>query len=250
MVADPRLLEVLQQNAMLAGLSDVVLRQLLADGSMRSFGINEALIHQGDPARWFAVVIEGRAKLVQLALDGRQALIRYIGPAQEFGIIAVLPDTDYPLSVQAVEPCMAIFWTGETFGQYMRLYAQIGFNALRVMVIRNQEMQHRYQELLTERVDQRLARALLRLAETAGERVESGVLLTIPFTREDLAELTGTTLFSVSRTLSAWEQVGLVETERGRIVVRSLEGLRDFANVPEPMPSCPICGYLRLRKDG
>ena len=111
-VADLRLLEVLQQNEMLAGLSDVVLRQLLADGSMRSFGSNEALIHQGDPARWFAVVIEGRAKLVQLALDGRQALIRYIGPAQEFGIIAVLPDTDYPLSVQAVEPCMAIFWTG------------------------------------------------------------------------------------------------------------------------------------------
>ena len=249
MLDNQRLLEALQRNEMLVGLSTRVLRQLLAAGTVRTFALDEALIHQGDPARWFAIVLEGRAKLVQLALDARQVLVRYIGPTQEFGIIAVLPGFDYPLTVQAVETCTAIFWDGETFGQFMRQHAQIGFNALRVMVIRNQETQHRYQELLTERVEQRLARALLRLAEMAGEQIETGVLLAIPFTREDLAELTGTTLFSVSRTLSLWDQAGLVETGRERIVVRSLDRLREYAAVPEPLPSCPVCGYLRLRKD-
>jgi CRP-like cAMP-binding protein len=72
-----RLLEVVQQNEMLAGLSNRSLRQLLAAGTVRTFALDEALIHQGDPARWFAIVIEGRAKLVQLAKVSDRRKVRH-----------------------------------------------------------------------------------------------------------------------------------------------------------------------------
>jgi CRP-like cAMP-binding protein len=90
---------------------------------------------------------------------------------------------------------------------------------------RLQELQDRYRELATERVERRVARALLRLARQTGRKVENGVLIDFPLTREDLAEMTGTTLYTVSRILSGWEKEGLIETGRQRVLIRSPHGL-------------------------
>lgn len=243
------LLNLLHQNAVFAGLPERVLRQLAAAASARSFMAEGALIQQGDPARWFVVLVQGRAKLVQLTPEGRQVLVRYIGAGQEFGLIAALPGLLYPLTVQAIEECRALFWDGQQLAHLMERHGLVALNALRVMVTRNQETQLRYQQLLTERVEQRLARALLRLAQMAGQSVENGTLLALPFTREDLAELTGTTLFTVSRTLAQWEQAGIVEAGRGRIVLCRPDALQPYVSETEVPPLCSICGYLRLRKD-
>ena len=95
-----------------------------------------------------------------------------------------------------------------------------------------QEMQERYRELVTEKVEQRIARVLLRLAGQSGKRVEAGVLIELPFSRQDLAEMAGTTLYTVSRILSAWEKQGLITSGRERVtltnphaVMRLAEGL-------------------------
>ena len=105
------------------------------------------------------------------------------------------------------------------------------------MAERMQELQERYRELATERVAQRVARAILRLARQTGRRVEGGVLLDLALSRQDLAELTGTTLFTISRTLSEWEQQGLVEVGRERVLIKSPHGLVVIAeDLPGPAP--------------
>jgi CRP/FNR family transcriptional regulator, nitrogen oxide reductase regulator len=71
----------------------------------------------------------------------------------------------------------------------------------------------------TEQVEQRIAHALLRLAKQASRKVEGGIEINFPISRQDVAEMTGTTLYTVSRTLSGWEQNGLVESGRQRIVI-------------------------------
>ena len=91
--------------------------------------------------------------------------------------------------------------------------------------------QRRYQELLTTRVEQRLAQALVRLAEQIGRPQAGGILIDIPLTRADLAEYTGTTLFSVSRILRTWETQGLVESGRERVVVRDTAALADISDL-------------------
>ena len=132
-------------------------------------------------------------------------------------------------------------------------HPQIGLNALRIMVVRNQETQARYRQQLTERVEQRLARALLRLAAVAGEDIAQGRLITLPLAREDLAELIGATLFTVSRTLSQWEQSGIVCSGRERIAICQPQALEGIAGAPEPLPAdcltpCALAEILTARR--
>ena len=98
---------------------------------------------------------------------------------------------------------------------------------------RLQDAQARVIEMSSEQVEQRVAHALLRLAKQAGRKVERGVEIDFPVSRQDVAEMTGTTLHTVSRILSAWEQQGLVEGGRQRIVLRDAHRLHGLAEGEE-----------------
>jgi CRP-like cAMP-binding protein len=93
------------------------------------------------------------------------------------------------------------------------------------MAQRLQEFQGQIRTLSTERVERRLARVLLRLVCQVGRKIEDGVLIDLSVTRQDLAEMSGTTLYTVSRILSQWERQGLVDSGRERVVIRNPHGL-------------------------
>jgi CRP-like cAMP-binding protein len=97
---------------------------------------------------------------------------------------------------------------------------RLALNGMKVIAGRFAELQDRYRELATERVERRVARALLRLVRQVGRQIEGGVLIDMPLSRQDLAEMTGTTLYTVSRILSKWEERGLVDGGRERVVLR------------------------------
>jgi len=103
----------------------------------------------------------------------------------------------------------------------MEQHPKIAFNLLQIVAHRLQELQERFRELVTDRVERRVARTLLRLVRQAGRKVEDGVLIDFPLSRQDLAEMAGTTLFSVSRILSGWEKQGVIKTGRQRILITS-----------------------------
>jgi CRP/FNR family transcriptional regulator, nitrogen oxide reductase regulator len=102
---------------------------------------------------------------------------------------------------------------------------QMAMNAMRIMAEQVQELQERFRLVSTERVERRLERTLIRLSSQAGCKIDEGILIDLPLTRQDLAEMTGTTLFTVSRILSAWEEQGLVISKRERVILRSPHGL-------------------------
>ncbi len=107
----------------------------------------------------------------------------------------------------------------------MERYPRLALNALHLLAGQIRDLQERYRALSTERVERRVARALARLTQHAGQKVAGGVLINLPLSREDLAEMTGTTLYTVSRILSRWERDGLVELGRERILIRHPNGL-------------------------
>jgi CRP-like cAMP-binding protein len=107
---------------------------------------------------------------------------------------------------------------------------------MRLLSERLREVQERFRELATERVAQRIARALLRLVRQAGRRVKNGVLIDMPLSRQDLAEMTGTTLYTVSRTLSEWESRGILESGREKVLVKRPHALVAIA---EDLPQNP-----------
>jgi CRP-like cAMP-binding protein len=102
----------------------------------------------------------------------------------------------------------------------MERYPHLALNLVELIAGYYRRLLGRYQELVTQRVEQRVARALLRLAQQAGQKVENGVLIGLPLSREDLAEMTGTTLYTVSRILSRWDHQGFLETGRQRVLIR------------------------------
>jgi CRP-like cAMP-binding protein len=93
-------------------------------------------------------------------------------------------------------------------------------------------LQGQYLEMATQRVEQRVALTLLRLVRQFGKRVEDGVLIDMPLSRQDLAEMTGTNIFNVSRILSSWEQEGVVQTGRKRVVLCKAHALIQLTEGP------------------
>lgn len=216
---------LLMANRIFVGLSATALSDVLAAATQRTVNHGDWIVRQGDDAAVFGVLTEGRAKNVHLSPEGRQTVIRYLKVGQEFGLVATFAEFDYPISIQAVTDCALLCWPGETLVHLMERHHKIAINALRVMIVRNQERQQRYEELANEKVEQRLARSLLRLGQHLGTPSEDGILIDIPISREDLSELIGTTLFTVSRILSKWEQHGLVKSGRERITIVGDSGI-------------------------
>jgi len=116
----------------------------------------------------------------------------------------------------------------------VRQMPQLALNAIQFMAQHLQEFQDRYRELATQRVERRLARTILRLASQTGRKVEEGVLIDMPLTRQDLAEMSGTTLYTVSRTLSKWETDGLIISGREKVIIRFPHGLVAIAEDLQP----------------
>jgi CRP/FNR family transcriptional regulator, nitrogen oxide reductase regulator len=184
---------------------------------------------QGDEAHTLFVVMQGRVKVSQITPEGHQIVVRYAGEGEMFGCVPLYGGREYPATGEAVTPSEVLSWTRATMDRLMRRYPPIAANALELLGQELSEIRTRYQELATERVERRVARALLRLVRQAGRKVDGGVLIDFPVSRQDLAEITGTTLHTVSRILSGWEQQGIVSSGRRRIVIRRPHGLVSIA---------------------
>jgi CRP-like cAMP-binding protein len=113
--------------------------------------------------------------------------------------------------------------------QFVTRYPTFALNAIQAMASHTQEFQERLRQMGTERVEHRLAHTLLRLASQTGKKMPDGVLIDLPLTRQDLGEMTGTTLYTVSRLLSQWESQGLIIADREHIVIRYPHGLVQIA---------------------
>jgi CRP-like cAMP-binding protein len=197
------------------------LDEIASTAAQRDYDKNTYLFHQGDPARRFCVLVKGKVKLTQLTEDGQQIILRYVSPGEAFAIIAVLSKIPYPVTATAVNPVSLLTWEDKEMLDLMQKHPQLAINSLSILAKRIQEFQDRFREIATERVERRIARALLRLASQTGRKLEHGILIDITLTRQDLAEMTGTTLYTVSRTLSQWEKDGLVSSQREQVTILS-----------------------------
>lgn len=208
---------------------------LVEKSILRSIEEDGFFFFQGDPAAYFYILVSGRVKLIQSNPSGQQVNLRTIGEWQVFAALgAVRPDAMYPVTAQALEPSAALAIESSFLREMMQTRPYLNFGLMQLMTGYIQEMQVRYKELATERIDRRLALTLLRLASQIGTRLEEdNPAVEIPLSRQDLAEASGSTMFTVSRTLAEWERQGLVETGRERVLIRNPHELVKIAEGPE-----------------
>ncbi|HXH07604.1 MAG TPA: Crp/Fnr family transcriptional regulator [Vicinamibacterales bacterium] len=208
------------------GLDAKALADVQANARTVRAAAGRVFFREGERARVFYVLRKGRVTFTQVSPEGHEVILRVIGPGEPFGgVAAFVENAVYPVTARAVEAAEAYAWDGPRMLGLMRRFPDMAINAARLIADRLHELQRQHRELMTERVERRVARALVRLAQSAGRRVEGGVEIDFPLSREDLARMTGTTLFTVSRILSAWKQQGLIATARRRVVVRQPHGI-------------------------
>ena len=213
-----------------ASLSPAALRDVVHEAHVREVPQAASFFREGDPAAAFFVIQTGSVKLTQVTAEGHQVVLRLIGQGEAFGGVAAFGGVTYPVTAEAVTDVVALEWPGATMAQLMERYPALALNALRFVAARLHELQVRYRQLATETVERRVARALVRLVQQAGRRVEGGVLIDLPLTRDDVAQMTGTTLYTVSRIISRWEAAGTLEAGRQRIVIRDPHALMAIAD--------------------
>ena len=207
--------------------TDDDLKLFIGNSILRTIEDGEFFFFQGDPAMYFYILVSGRAKLLQSNPAGQQVNLRTINEWQMFGALgAVRPDATYPATAQALEPSTALAIESSFFHTMLEDRPYLNFSLMQLMTGYIQEMQERYRELATERVERRIALTILRLASQIGVRsADEETVIELPLSRQDVAEASGTTIFTVSRVLADWERRGLVEAGRERVLIRNPHGL-------------------------
>lgn len=222
------------ETSLLRGLTAQQQRDVLGSGATRRLTRGQTLFHQDDPAEVLCLVEDGRLKLAQTTAAGALVTVRVTGPGELCAAIAVLDGKTYPFTATALEPTRVRLWSRRVLQGHFSRMPRLQSNLLEIVGAHARESLDRFRELATEPVSQRLARALLRLVRQAS-RPQSGGRLIEGVTLQDRAEVASTTLYTVSRVLADWQAAGLLTKTRGRILVRSEEGLRASAE-PEASP--------------
>jgi CRP-like cAMP-binding protein len=211
-------------------MPDADIEALLAQAVSKRIGPAEAYFEQGAEATHFFLLINGRLKVTQVTPDGQQIIVRVVHPGDLFGFARALRRSDYPGTALGVIESLALCWPTDLWPQFIDRSPHLALSALNTIGQRLEEAHIRIREMSTEEVERRVAHTVIRLCKQAGRAEGNGIRIDFPISRQDIAEMTGTTLHTVSRILSAWESIGLVEGGRQKLLVCDPAGLQALAD--------------------
>lgn len=212
--------ELLANSALFSALSDAELHELGEQFVAQHYERDEYLFFEGDPAEWLVLVGTGRVKMIKHSESGRETILATFGPGQIVGEVGVLVSDQYPATAQALEPTMTQSLRREAYVQLVRRHPDLAWALVVELGTRLLRAHESIRSLAVEKVERRVARVMLRMANTTGKRLEGGaVRITVPLSRQDIADMAGTVVETAIRTMSKFQKQGLLVTEEGYIVL-------------------------------
>ncbi|MHA3980105.1 Crp/Fnr family transcriptional regulator [Halovulum sp. GXIMD14794] len=195
------------------------IHEILDQATPQRWDEGTSIFTAGAEAERFFLLLDGTIRVIRTTKDGEQVVPLHIPPGQLFGIAPAFNLDAYPATAVAAEECLTLCWPTRLWGTFVGRYEGFATETWRTIGDRMQELHTRIEELATRAVEQRIASVLLQLVNQSGRKVDSGIEIVFPITRATIAEMTGSTLHTVSRLLSAWEKQGIVSSTRRHIVV-------------------------------
>jgi CRP-like cAMP-binding protein len=195
------------------------IREILDQATPKRVEAGTEVFHEGHDAERFYLLLDGYIRVVKVTPTGEQIIALHISPGQLFGIAPALSRDTYPATAISVVESIALSWPVRLWADFTARYQGFATESYKTLGERLGEMQSRITELATQAVEQRIATALLRLVNQSGRKTDQGIEIAFPITRLNISEMTGTTLHTVSRLLSAWERDGIVASRRKHIVI-------------------------------
>lgn len=226
---DDRIEQAFRATALYRSLSAEDRARLSEVSAVRAYDKGEALFDEGEPSDYLHTILTGRAKVVKLLASGKEVILEIFGPGDPIGAVVAYEGRPYPASAVAVESTTCLLVRRAPFFALLERHPSLARGFIMGLTQRIVELVKRIPEVASGRVETRTANLFLKLAEKMGVPRADGVFVPMPLSRQDLADLTGTTIETCIRVMSRWGKEGLVLTEKDGFVVVDRVALEKLA---------------------
>ena len=206
-----------------SGISSLDSAAIISRGFTKQFKRRQHLFSIGDRIEQVFLLLSGSVKITQVGIKGSEVILRVSTPGDLVGTFSLWSESKHNASAQAIHPCTAVAWDSATFARLWEQFAVFRRNTFCAFEQRLHDVEQRLREMSTEDVSSRLSSELIRLSTRF--RYASNGNAEVRLTHTDLAQLTGTTLPTVSRLLSRWQKIGIVSVGRKGVQIRDFAGL-------------------------
>jgi CRP/FNR family transcriptional regulator len=223
-----RVLQAIRATPLFRGLSSEDQKRLAALAALRNYDRGDFLWRAGDPAEQLTIIVKGRVKIVTHG-DTGDTILELFEEGEPVGAIAVYNYIPYPASAVCMEPVVLLTLPRRDYFELLDRNPDFARAIIRELTKLVVAMARRLQELRGQKVDARIAQLFLTLAERLGKEVKGGIEIPIQLTRQEIADLVGTTVESSIRVLSRWGRERIVVSGENRFLIPSREKLREIA---------------------
>lgn len=222
----------LAELPLFASLAPDALASIEPHFSPQTFPREGVIFFEGEPPRWLHVILRGHVKLIKHSEDGRDIILHLAMPGDLIGGVAAFGRRPHPFTATAMVETATLRVAGTDFGAIMDAHPQVARRTIDELCVRLIEAHEMMKSLAIERVERRIARQLLKLAEQASHATPLGPAISIPLSRQDVADLAGTTVETAIRVLSRWRRSGWVQTVDGLLVIVHADRLAEIVADP------------------
>lgn len=240
-IRSDRILGAVRAIPMFRGLTPEDQRRIATLAELRDFRRGDVLWNAGDAAEALTVVVRGRVKIVRHA-DPGDVILEIFGEGEPVGAIAVYNYMPYPASAVAMEPTSLLLLPRREYFELLDRHPDFARGIIRELTKLTLALTRKVEEMRGQRVESRIGQLFLSLAERMGRETREGIEVPIHLSRQEVAEMVGTTVESAIRVMSRWGREGLLVTGEKRFLIPSREKLREACDAPAPNgPGKPLC---------
>ena len=211
--------ELLRRSPMFRRITPEDRQRLTAVALVREFDKGSMLFSEGDAPDFLYTVISGRVKVFKVTARGTDVILEIFGPGDSVGAVAVYEARPYPASAVALAPTTCVLMPRQAFFSLLETHPTLVRGLLVGLTHRLVQLTNRLTELSGGHIEPRLARLFLKLAADMGQRRREGVFIPMPLSRQELADMIGTTIETTIRIMSRWVKEDIVRTEKGGFVL-------------------------------
>ncbi len=221
--------DLLRTTPIFSRLSQADRRTIAEVAHVRTFARGETIFEQDSPSDAFYAIASGRVKIFKMMPSGKDVILEVFGPGDPLGAVAAYMDRPFPASAAAIEDTTCVIIPRPAFFRLLETQPSLVRGLLLGLTVRLVELANRVAELTGGRIEPRFARLLLKLASEMGRPDRGGVFIPLTLSRQELADLTGTTIETCIRIMSRWNRDGVVRTEKDGFVLIERSDLERIA---------------------
>jgi CRP/FNR family transcriptional regulator len=205
-------------------------RKAIADVALvKAFARGDVIFEQESPSAFYAI-ISGRVKIFKMMPSGKDIILEVFGPGDPLGAVAAYMERPFPASAAALEDTTCVIIPSAAFFRLLEKQPSLVRGLLLGLTTRLVDLTNRLAELTSGRIEPRFARLFVKLASQMGRRDREGVFVPLALSRQELADMTGTTIETCIRIMSRWNKEAIVRTEKDGFVVLDWPQLEQIAS--------------------